>query len=132
MHYYQGISLIEVIIGVAIVAIIAAIGLPNYQQYRLRSYRLQAATELLTVANHLEDYHLRHHTYAGTDIKKFIDPSIKHYQFALTLADARRFKLTAKPKGGQSQDRCGSLSINQLGQKSISGNAKLSQCWGKA
>ena len=48
--YSRGFSLIELMIVVAIVAILGTIAYPSYQQYVLRSHRVEAKAMLLNAA----------------------------------------------------------------------------------
>lgn len=50
----RGFTLIELMITVAVVALLAAVALPSYNQYVLRSHRAEARNFLLSVAQRLE------------------------------------------------------------------------------
>ena len=50
----QGFTLIELMIVVAIVAILAAVAIPSYQQYVVKSNRSAAQSHLLSVDNKQE------------------------------------------------------------------------------
>ena len=60
----KGFTLIELMIVVAIVGILAAIALPNYTSYVVRSARVQAQTELLALAALQEKIFLNSNSYA--------------------------------------------------------------------
>ena len=51
--------------------------------------------------------------------------------YNITQAEtANTFTVTAAPQGGQTKDtRCGTLTLNQAGQKTKSGTGELSDCW---
>ena len=52
----RGFTLIELMIVVTIMAIIAAVAIPSYQQYNKRANRSQAAQIMLTIQNREEQY----------------------------------------------------------------------------
>ena len=60
----NGFTLIEVMIAMAIVAILTAIAFPSYQNYITRSSRSAAQTELLELANLQEKIYLNTTSYA--------------------------------------------------------------------
>jgi type IV pilus assembly protein PilE len=60
-----GFTLIEAMITVAIVAIIAAVALPNYIDYLTRSRLVEAKTNLADMRTRLEQYFLDNRTYVG-------------------------------------------------------------------
>jgi type IV pilus assembly protein PilE len=60
----KGFTLIELLVAVAIVGILAGVALPNYQQYIVRSARIQAQTELLALAALQEKVFLNSNAYA--------------------------------------------------------------------
>ena len=58
-----GFTLIEVMITVAIIAILAAVALPNYFEYVLRSRLVEAKTNLSDMRTRLEQYFLDNRKY---------------------------------------------------------------------
>ncbi|MBS3936111.1 MAG: prepilin-type N-terminal cleavage/methylation domain-containing protein [Sulfuritalea sp.] len=61
----QGFTLIEVMITVAIIAILAALALPAYNDYILRGRLAEAHGELVAMRVRLETYFLDNRTYVG-------------------------------------------------------------------
>lgn len=61
----RGFTLIEVMITVAIVAILATIAIPSYRDYILRGNLADAPTALATVAAQMERYYQDNRTYAS-------------------------------------------------------------------
>lgn len=51
-----GFTLVELLIVMAIVAILAAVALPNYQDYTKRARRSDAQNTLMTLSNNLEKF----------------------------------------------------------------------------
>lgn len=61
-----GFTLIELMITVAIIGVLAAIGLPSYSQYVVRSNRAAAQAEMMDIANRQQQFLLANRTYATT------------------------------------------------------------------
>jgi type IV pilus assembly protein PilE len=61
----KGFTMIEVMIVVAIVAVLAAIALPNYSDYIKRGKIIEATSGLSDLRTRYEQYYLDNRTYAG-------------------------------------------------------------------
>lgn len=130
----RGVTLIELVIVLVVVAILAAIAIPNYREYVLRSHRTEAKAALLNVAAAQEKFYLQNNTYtsdlsaappAGLGIPATTENG--YYTIAITAgANTTSFTATATATGPQTQDsRCASFSINQAGSKT----ATNTDCW---
>ncbi|MFT3756871.1 MAG: type IV pilin protein [Pseudoxanthomonas sp.] len=130
----RGFTLIELMIVVAIIAILAAIAYPSYTEYVRRSYRAQAKADLVEYAGLAERFYTANNTYVGFTLPTFVSPretgAPVRYNLtpAAAFANATTFTLTATPTGGQANDKCGTLSINQAGVKTNS-TGTLADCW---
>ena len=60
-----GFTLIELMIAVAVVAILAAIALPSYRSYLMRANRSSAEQLMLNISNREEQYYLAARAYTG-------------------------------------------------------------------
>ncbi|MCX7126702.1 MULTISPECIES: type IV pilin protein [Aeromonas] len=130
--YSRGFSLIELMIVVAIVAILGTIAYPSYQQYVLNTNRVEAKAMLLNAANRQETYFMDFNQYASsaTALGMSAASDTGLYQLAITVSgNSYTLSATAKAATAQAKDTdCTVFSINQLGVKSASGAAS-SSCW---
>jgi type IV pilus assembly protein PilE len=138
----SGFTLIELMITVAIVAILASIAIPSYSRYVLRANRGEAKTVLLEASQFMERNFTEANTYqknaAGADIAlpATQSPKTGTIKYSISFADGSptqsAFTLRAIPQGGQTNDECGTLTLNSLGQQGASGaegSAAISDCW---
>ncbi len=69
-----GFTLIEVMITVAIIAILAAVALPNYIDYVTRSRLVEAKSNLSDMRTRLEQYFLDNRSYPGACVAYALGP----------------------------------------------------------
>lgn len=131
-----GFSLIEMLIVLAIMGILTAIAVPQYNAYRLRSNRADAKVALVEGAQRMERYFTRTSTYVGADdattgamVSAKSGSGLYAVGFEGALS-AGGFVLQAVPAGGQTADDCGTLKIDQTGRKwAEKGGAAVAGCW---
>jgi type IV pilus assembly protein PilE len=128
----RGFSLIELMIALVIVAIIAAIALPNYKDSVVKSRRTEAKAALLDLQNRMERFFIDHNSYAnacitgvGTctaanSVLSSANTENGHYRLSIT-SDATTYTLKADPQGGQasSDTKCRALTLTNAGIKGI-------------
>jgi type IV pilus assembly protein PilE len=138
MNKHKGFTLLELMIVIVIVAILAAIAIPNYQSYMIKTRRGAAETCLQQMAQMLERHHASKLTYAGATVADLqcSKELAGHYTFSLTDQAARTDLLSATPQGAQSSKdpiACGILTVDQAGKKGAKNGtadeAAVSACW---
>ncbi len=127
----QGFTLIELMIAVAIVAILAAVAVPQYSQYVTRGRVPDATSALATKQVLIEQFFLDNRTYAGAPACNSDATTSKYFTFACGSANATGFTLTATGKGAMLGFN---YTVNQAGAKSTtvpsdSGWTGSSSCW---
>lgn len=136
---HRGFTLIELMIVVAIVAILAGIAYASYSFAMVKSRRNSAAGCVLEKAQFMERFYTTNLSYnedkdgaALNDLPPGeCDGELAgHYDFGLAN-DASSYTITATPEGSQlEQDtECGALSIDERGEKAISGTGDVNDCW---
>lgn len=134
----KGFTLIELVITLAIFAILVVIAYPSYTKYIVSARRSDAQSALLDLAARMEQYYAENNSYAGatigvnpaTDIVNTAASAEGWYNLTVN-SNASSYTLTATPIGAQaSQDsKCTSLTLNNLGIKGSTGTGTTAQCW---
>lgn len=123
-----GFTLIELLVVVAIIGVLASIAYPSYVDHVRKTRRVAAEACLSAVAQQLERWYTTNMTYDGfAPNLAACDPKITSdfYNIPPPATTARTYTLTAAPKGPQSGDSCGTLSLDQAGTRSPSTGG----CW---
>ena len=110
----QGFTLIELMVAVAIVAILSAIALPAYTEYVKRGHIPEGTSRLATLQMQMEHFFQDNRTYAGAAVCKDDSASSQYFDFTCGDATATAFNAAAKGKG--SMDGF-TFTIDQTGTK---------------
>lgn len=129
----RGFTLIELMVVVAVVAILVGIAIPSYTESVRKGRRGDAKAALVETAQIAERYRTVNGTFTGisntvTGIAKSPKQGDAAYDVVITGTDTT-FTATATPTTGGPQvgDRCGVLTLNELGEKNHS-TGDDSQC----
>lgn len=129
----RGFTLIELMITVAIVAILAAVAYPSYNEYVLRSHRSNARNGLVGASAWMERAATAQGAYPVTADVPSGFASVEGRRYTVTwVSTPQAYTFTATPFGAQAVDKCGTLITDQAGRRTVSG-ASLSadECWSR-
>lgn len=139
----NGFTLVELMITVAVVAILAMIAIPNYTQYILRGNRTDATKTLALDAQALERCYSQSFAYApctGVPVAGVATPSVEgKYSVTISIPDTitpgasptASYYISAVPVGSQAADTaCTSFTLNTAGTQGATGSATTQTCWG--
>ena len=127
----SGFTLLEIVITVAIIAILSALAMGSYRGYMERTYRISAQSTMMDVTQRLERYYTDENTYEGFTMPENQETVLNGggesmYAISLDIGDdGQSYLLIATPEGTQEEDECGELSIDQVGRRTPAGPG----CW---
>ena len=129
MRMQKGFTLIELMIVVAVIAVLANGAMPSYRDYVLRANRSAAQSHMMDIAGRQGQYMLDNRSYAATvGVLSMSTPTdvSAHYTVAITITAAPPgFTITTTPYGSQTSDSCGTLSLDSTGAKTPT----TGRCW---
>jgi len=144
----RGVTLIELLVALVLLAILAGLAIPSYRGYVLRANRTEARAVLLALATAQEKFHLMCGTYAadldpgrasdcdGRSLRFPASSERGYYTIAITAADAAGWTASALPDGApQSEDdACREFGLDGTGIKSAgdaAGRDSAAACWSR-
>jgi type IV pilus assembly protein PilE len=118
----KGFTLVELMIVVAIVAILVALALPSYARYIRKANRGEAQQLLMNWANNQEIWRANHTEYATDAVDQLPVPGHERYTFSLSNDSATTYTLTATALNDQLKDTergnsCSPLTLDQSNTK---------------
>ena len=128
----DGFTLIELMIVLAVLSIIVAIGYPSYQEHVKKSRRAEGMGQLLELADRMERAYSDRGTYPTNISEVYVATTDGgFYTLSIVTANNVSFTVSASPTslGKQDTDKCKTFTLTSLGKKSISGSVPNSQCW---
>jgi len=117
-----GFTLIEAVVVMAVAAILAAVAIPNYSEYVMRSHRSAVQSFISDVASRQSQFFVDRRSYAATVAALNMTPPAEvaaRYAIAIAVVAGppAGFQVSATPTGSQATDRCGQLTIDQAGNR---------------
>jgi len=122
MKLQRGFTLIELMIVVAIVAILASIAIPSYSDYVLRSKLTEAHTELSTMRVRMEQYFQDTRDYTGACTAGTVAPlpTGRYFTYTCPTLTASTFTVTATGIAAQGTANF-AYTINQANVRATTG-----------
>jgi type IV pilus assembly protein PilE len=130
----RGFMLIELLVTITIVGILATIAMPSYLNHVTIGRRIDGKSALLNMSSAMERYNSQHHTYTGATVANLgltnLTPN-GTYTLSIASATATTYHLQAAPTPPQATHdaACGTLTLNHLGQKGVTGTDSVANCW---
>ena len=136
----RGVTLLELLAVICVVAILASVAVPTYRQYLIRAQRSEAKIALLQLQTAQEKFYMQNNSF--TDNISDASPSglgltesteTGKYIISVDVEeDGQTYVATATPRagGGQTDDeKCASFTINQRGTRGVTGSSGTQACW---
>jgi type IV pilus assembly protein PilE len=142
-HATFGFTLIELMVTVAIVAILATVATTSYQSQVLKSRRTDAKSALLDLAGREERLYSTKNAYSSTATDLGYTGAFPitigsgYYTVNVEVPDpsfagaGASYRITATPGGSQVHDTdCATFVVRQTGAQTSTGTGTAPTCWG--
>lgn len=147
----RGLTLIELVVVILVVGVLAAVAVPTYRNYVMRSQRSDAKEALLALAAQQEKFYLQCNWYGETianapvcganqgasQVQGATESENGWYQLAVDAddTDGLEFAITATAVAGENQfqdTECRTFRVTHLGVRSATdadGTDSTAECW---
>jgi type IV pilus assembly protein PilE len=131
----RGMTLVELLIVVAIVAILSSAALPSWNSQVQKARRADARNTLMLVQVEQEKYRADSGSYASSmsalGLSTYNSTSRDYYNISIVSSSETAFVASATPNtnGGQNNDLCGTFAVDQSGPNQSGVYASISDCW---
>ena len=135
-----GFTLTELLIVIAIVAILSAIGFPAYNEQMQKGRRADAKNMILQLASLQERYHSNFGYYGSlndlTGTGTTLDSDSGHYEMTIACiptaactAASRSQRYTSTATVNATDGNCGNYTYTQAGNINVTGSKGVEYCW---
>lgn len=131
-HKTRGFTLIEMMIVVAVIALLATIAFPSYQNFTMRNRRADGKDLAMRIASAQERHYTNRNVYTDDPGVLGVNPVSEQQYYTAQIvvpADGQSYTLNLIPQDVQANDRCGTLTINNTGYKDKLGPGGNGSCW---
>ncbi len=128
----SGFTLVELMIVVAIVAIVAAFAIPGYAEYVRRGNRADAKSVMLQAGNWMQQQYTLNNVYPAAAALPFTKSPISgtaKYTVSVSARNNTTYTIQAVPVSADAY--CGTLSITNDGVRGMTGSKDVDYCWNK-
>ena len=127
-------SLLELLVAMAIIAILIAVAYPNYIDYEAHAERNRAEAALLQLSSRMENYFSDNNKYEGADADALGIANLENdlsYQLSVVDASDMHFTIQAAPIDAQAtrDSECGTLTLTDTNAREVSGEGNSDACW---
>jgi type IV pilus assembly protein PilE len=137
---HRGVTLMELMVVIAIVGILAAVAVPTYRNYLIRTNRAEAKIALLQLQTAQEKFYMQNNTFTdnlsdASPVGLGLLPTTETGKYDINIDlgdDGQTYTATASPHagGGQEDDlACADFTITQRGTRGVSGPKGSQSCW---
>ena len=131
----KGFTVIELMIGLVIVAVLVSLAVPSFRDTLRKSRRSDAMNSIMDIQMSQERYRVNNATYGTLVQLGKTNPLVSsdgHYSLTITVNTATNYTILAEAQGDQATDSCGDFTLTFTAgviTKTADGDDAL--CWKK-